>query len=116
MLYNYFYCQVLYKRSCQDEQAKTSESMNKNIFFSLILLIASVLITSANTENDFPHKKIQKDSSRIAELDSYWERLNKAVMEGDLEGFKSCFHEDTVIIFASGKNKTSLPISNALEF
>ncbi|RZN82014.1 MAG: hypothetical protein EVB11_09980 [Winogradskyella sp.] len=36
-------------------------------------------------------------------------------MEGDLEGFKSYFHEDAVIIFASGKNKTSLPISTTLE-
>ena len=95
---------------------KISESMHKKIFFSFVLMIASTQITIATTINDLPFHNIQKDSSRIAELDRYWERLNNAVMEGDLEGFKSCFHEDAVIVFASGKNKTTVPISKALEF
>ncbi|MEP5611031.1 MAG: nuclear transport factor 2 family protein [Cyclobacteriaceae bacterium] len=89
--------------------------MNKNIFFSVILFIATVQITIATTKNDPPFNQIQKDSSRIAELDRYWERLNKTVIEGDFEGNKNCFHKDAVIIFASGKNKTSVPISSALE-
>jgi len=90
--------------------------MNKNIFLSIILLIASVHITIATTKSDDPFNRTQKDSSRIAELDLYWERLNKTVMEGDIEGFKNCFHKDAVIVFASGKNKTSAPISSVLEF
>ncbi|MEQ9301353.1 MAG: hypothetical protein RIF33_22435 [Cyclobacteriaceae bacterium] len=80
--------------------------MNKNIFFSVILLMVSAQISIANTKND---------SSRIAELDRYWERLNKTVMEGDFEGNKDCFHKDAVVVFASGKNKFSVPISTALE-
>ena len=90
--------------------------MNKNIFFSLILLIVSAQLTMAAIKNDLPFNKVHKDSSRIAELDRYWEKLNKAVIEGDLETFKSCFHEDAVVVFASGKNKTSVPIATALEF
>jgi len=91
--------------------------MNKNIFFSLILFIANIQIIFATNKNDpSPFNRIQNDSARIAELDLYWKKLNKAVMEGDLEGFENCFHEDAVIVFASGKNKTSVPISNALKF
>lgn len=90
--------------------------MNKNIFFSAILFIVSVQIAIASTENDPPLNQTQKDSSRIAELDLYWERLNKTVMEGDFEGNKNCFHEDAVVVFASSANKTSVPISTALGF
>ena len=98
------------------ETSNTSETMYKNISVLVILLVASVQITIAGTANDPPFNQIQKDSSRIAELDLYWKRLNTAVMEGDLKGFRSCFHEDAVIVFASGKNKISVPISKALEF
>ncbi len=90
--------------------------MNKNIVFSALLLVVSMNTAVATTKRDNPFNYIQKDSSRIAELDRYWEQLNKTVMEGDLEGFKNCFHEDAVIVFASGKNKISIPISSALEF
>ncbi|WP_400078121.1 hypothetical protein [Winogradskyella sp. R77965] len=90
--------------------------MNKNILFSVILLIVSVQTTIATSKNDFPFNEIQKDSSRIAELDRYWERLNKTVIEGDFEGNKNCFHKDAVVVFASGKNKISVPISKALEY
>lgn len=88
--------------------------MNKNIFFSAILLIASVQLTIAATENNPPFNQMQNDSSRIAELDRYWERLNKTVIEGDLEGNKDCFHKDAVVIFASGARKISVPIASAL--
>lgn len=90
--------------------------MNKNIVFSVILLVASTQIAIATTKNVPPSNQTQKDSSRIAELDRYWERLNKTVIEGDYEGNKNCFHKDAVIVFASGENKTSVPISTALEF
>lgn len=90
--------------------------MNKNTFFSVILFLVIVQVATASTENAPPLTQTQKDSSRIAELDLYWERLNKTVMEGDFEGNKDCFHEDAVVVFASGTNKTSVPISTALEF
>ncbi len=89
--------------------------MNKNRFFSVILLIASVQIATATPMHDTPFNQTQNDSSRIAELDLFWERLNKTVMEGDFEGNKDCFHKDAVIVFASGTNKVSVPIATALE-
>lgn len=89
--------------------------MNKNIFFSFILLLTSIQIANCATKKDPPFNQIQKDSLRIVELDRYWERLNKTVMEDDFEGNKDCFHKDAVVVFASGKNKFSVPISTALE-
>ena len=54
------------------------------------------------------------DSIRIAELDAYWAELSRTVKEGDFEGYKAGYHEDAVIVFASGKKKASLPIAKAL--
>ncbi|WP_282043466.1 hypothetical protein [Winogradskyella flava] len=88
--------------------------MTKNVLFSVILIITSAQITSAITKNASLFIQTQKDSSRIAELNRYWERLNKTVIEGDFEGNKDCFHKDAVVVFASGQNKTSVPISVAL--
>lgn len=78
------------------------------------LLLSTALFGHAESENDPPYKQMQNDSSRIAELDRYWERLNKTVMEGDFEGNKDCFHKDAVVIFASGARKISVPIASAL--
>ena len=55
-----------------------------------------------------------KDATRLAELDQYWAELTKTVQEGDFEGYKAGYHDDAVIIFASGKNKESMPIAKAL--
>lgn len=90
--------------------------MKKIISCLAMLMIVSLQITLAATKITNPLNQIQEDSSRIAELNRYWEQLNKTVIEGDFEGYKNCFHKDAVIIFASGANKTSLPISSALEF
>jgi len=56
----------------------------------------------------------QSDSTRIAELNLYWDQLNSTVMEGDFESYKQLFHDDAVIIFASGSHKSSVPITTAL--
>ena len=40
--------------------------------------------------------------------------LSQTVREGDFEGYKAAYHEDAVVIFATGENKFSLPISKAL--
>lgn len=53
-------------------------------------------------------------SSRIQELNAYWENLAKTVADGDFEGYGDGYHKDAVIVFASGKNKTSVPIKKAL--
>ncbi len=89
--------------------------MGSKTFFSVFLFVFGVQIILATPENELGFNQTQKDSSRIAELDRYWERLNKTVVEWDYEGNKDCFHKEAVIVFASGKNKTSVPIATALE-
>lgn len=55
------------------------------------------------------------DSLRLAELDLFWTKLANTVQEGDFDGYKAAYHDDAVVIFASGKNNVSIPISKALE-
>lgn len=85
------------------------KNMKTTLLCTLITLIASIGITTATT-----HMEPPKDSARLAELDQYWTELSRTVREGDLEGYAATYHEDAVVIFASGKNKVSLPISTAL--
>lgn len=54
------------------------------------------------------------DSLRLVELDRYWAELSRTVREGDFEGYAAAYHPDAVVIFATGENKTSVPISTAL--
>ena len=70
-----------------------------------IIFFLSTLTLSAQTE---------KDTQRLAELDAYWTQLSKTVKEGDYKGYGDMYHPDAVVIFASGKNKSSMPIANAL--
>lgn len=83
--------------------------MKTILFCTLIILIASMGTTTANTQIEPP-----KDSARLAELDQYWTELSRTVREGDFEGYAATYHEDAVVIFAAGTNKTSLPIATAL--
>jgi ketosteroid isomerase-like protein len=55
-----------------------------------------------------------QESARIQELNVYWNNLSKTVSDGDFEGYADGYHKDAVIVFASGKNKTSVPIKKAL--
>lgn len=87
---------------------------NRYSLLLALLLISSILYGKIRSESAPLYNQHQNDSSRIAELDRYWERLNKTVMEGDFEGNKNCFHKDAVVIFASGQNKISVPIASAL--
>jgi len=87
--------------------------MNKEALFLLILILGSLKTTFASNF-DLNFTQTQNDSTRIAELDRYWEKLNTSVIEGDFEVYKNCFHQDAVIVFASGKNKTTVPIETAL--
>jgi len=89
----------------------------KNIL--LLLLISLVVnvetICSTNNKSDFLHTiEIQKDSLRLAELNRYWTELSRTVQEGDFEGYRATYHEDAVVVFATGKNKTSVTLSKAL--
>ena len=83
--------------------------MNKSLFFSVFLLITCVQSTLADSYNN-----IQKDSTRLAELDLFWAELSRTVIEGDFKGYKGAYHKDAIIVFASGKSKTSVPINTAL--
>jgi len=83
----------------------------------LILSFLSFINISSLEENK---KSILKsdflqESSRIQELDAYWNALAKTVKTGDFEGYRDGYHKDAVIVFASGKNKTSVPIQKALD-
>ena len=90
--------------------------MIKSLLFSAIFLVSGIQITQANNQSDILIKKMQTDadSSWIAELDRYYTELSRTVKEGDFEGYKAGYHNDAVIIFASGKNKTSVSIEQAL--
>lgn len=75
------------------------------MFSSLLILGISFLATSQN----------QADSTRIAELDQFWDNLSRTVKEGDFEGYAITYHEDAVVVFATGEKKASKPVSEALE-
>lgn len=93
----------------------TSELMRNKVFFSFILLLVGIQMVSATALNDFGFDQAENDSTRLAEIDRFWERLNKSVIEGDFEEYKKCFHKDAVIVFASGEYKSSVPVAVALK-
>lgn len=79
----------------------------------LIAILVSVQTISAHSPV-LPTFEINTDSLRIVELDKYWEALSKTVSDGDFEGYGAAYHPDAVVIFATGKNKTSVPLAKAL--
>ncbi|WP_223032990.1 nuclear transport factor 2 family protein [Hanstruepera marina] len=79
----------------------------------LIAILVSVQTISAHSPV-LPSFEINPDSLRIAELDKYWEALSKTVSDGDFEGYGAAYHPDAVVIFATGPNKTSVPLAKAL--
>ncbi|WP_250432944.1 nuclear transport factor 2 family protein [Hanstruepera flava] len=79
----------------------------------LIAILVSSQTISANTPL-LPTFEINSDSTRTAELDKYWKTLSKTVSDGDFEGYGAAYHPDAVVIFATGSNKTSVPLAKAL--
>jgi ketosteroid isomerase-like protein len=59
--------------------------------------------------------KIKNDSIRLAELDKLWKEVARTDREGDFEGLKAVYHEDVVVVSATGNNQTSSPISTTIE-
>ena len=53
------------------------------------------------------------ESSRIAELDSYWAEVSRCVREGDFSGYKATCHKDGVLV--SGPSNKAYPLTKALE-
>lgn len=88
--------------------------MYKQVIFLLVFFFCCE-VTSANI---FFHSKDKveatSDTTRIAELDQYWQELSRTVEEGDFDGYGAAYHEDAVVIFAGGAKKSSMSISKAL--
>lgn len=57
----------------------------------------------------------EQDSSRLGKLDQYWNALSKTVQEGDYEAYEALYHPDAVVVFATGKNKSSISIQQAVK-
>ena len=89
----------------------------KNFFITCILFCFTTLgYAFHNPERSDPsqYQLEQKDSTRLAELDIYWAKLAKTVENGDFEGYAAAYHEDAVVVFATGENKVSVPLSSAM--
>lgn len=82
----------------------------------MIVLITSIETVKANHPKNNDHIKIEikNDSLRLAEIDRYWIELSRTVRDGDFQGYKNAYHEDAIVIFATKKNKVSIPLSKAL--
>ena len=91
--------------------------MIKTTCCALILLFSGVDYIKANNPDELRRESVEltEDSLRLVELDSFWAALARTVHEGDFEGYKASCHEKSVVVFTSGKNKVSHPMSTALE-
>ncbi len=90
--------------------------MKKNQLFLSLVLMLSVAATYANTTAHtlVDNMKISNDSLRLSELDTFWAKVSRTVHEGDFEGYKATYHEDAVVVFTTGENKSSISITKAL--
>ncbi|PIB25416.1 hypothetical protein BFP77_00945 [Maribacter sp. 4U21] len=85
------------------------------IFIALLLTLSSTLAHARiNKSNSKSGIAIPNDSLRIAELDSFWAEVSRTVAEGDFDGYAAAYHEDAVVVFTTGENKTSVSIAKAL--
>ena len=78
------------------------------------LLLTTIIFLSCLASLQAQNQKKPTASIRIAELDRYYAQLSRTVREGDFEGYSAGYHEDAVVIFASGENKVSMQIADAL--
>lgn len=90
--------------------------MKKILLYSVIALITCIETANANHTHQIIPDQLESnpDSLRLAEIDNYWIELSRTVREGDFEGYKATYHKDAIVIFATGKNKISIPLSKAL--
>lgn len=90
--------------------------MKSVLFIFAFLSFLTLEATNAPSNIINSHEaQIQLDSTRTAALDRYWKQLAKTVKEGDYAGYKALYHPDAVIVFAGGKNKASMSISQAMD-
>ncbi|NNE14658.1 MAG: hypothetical protein HKN51_06755, partial [Saprospiraceae bacterium] len=89
--------------------------MRNNCFLLVILFVLGFVSEStANDSIELESFESLSDSTRLAELDLYWNELTRTVKEGDYEGYGAAYHPDAVVVFTNGKTKKSVPISTAL--
>ncbi|NVK52446.1 MAG: hypothetical protein HWD85_05885 [Flavobacteriaceae bacterium] len=81
---------------------------------SLLILLFICLVSGTPKTTSISNAFYKQTSTRIQELNQYWNNLSKTVTEGDFEGYAKTYHKDAVLIFALGKKKTSMPAEKAL--
>jgi hypothetical protein len=89
-------------------------SLNSLLLSLIVLLTNSAVAITTPQISKHQIEKSNEDSLRIIELDVLWAELARTVKDGDFEGYKINYHNDAVVVFASGKTKSSMPISKAL--
>lgn len=90
----------------------------KNITIAIILLLTlGTSMANASKPKNATNGKIEtpNDTTRLAELNNFWSEVSRTVNEGDFEGYKATYHEDAVVVFKTGENKTSVSIAEALQ-
>jgi ketosteroid isomerase-like protein len=90
--------------------------MRINVILATIIFLAGFGNAGATNQQFVFHAiaAASQDSSRLLELDAYWLELSRTVKEGDFDGYAAAYHDDAVVVFATGENKRSIPISKAL--
>lgn len=90
--------------------------MKTTQIFITLMLIISVTLAHAHTNESNSNSSIviSNDSLRVAELNHFWAEVSRTVAEGDFEGYAAAYHEDAVVVFTTGENKTSVSIAKAL--
>ena len=90
--------------------------MKKTLLLISTLLFVGIAPTLSKEKNPTAPTNLELagDSTRLAELDRYWANVSQTVKDGDFEGYSATYHKDAVVIFATGENKISHSIENAL--
>jgi len=89
---------------------------NIRIVITLILTLSVAIANAGYPKNNTKGKiETSNDSLRLAELNNFWAEVSRTVNEGDFEGYKATYHKDAVVVFTTGKNKTSVSIAEALQ-
>lgn len=90
--------------------------MKTTKIFIVLVLTLSLALAKANTNTNYSKSDtaVTNDSLRITELNHFWTEISRTVAVGDFEGYAAGYHEDAVVVFTTGKNKTSVSISKAL--
>ncbi|AZQ58362.1 hypothetical protein EJ994_05915 [Maribacter sp. MJ134] len=90
--------------------------MRTTKIYIVLLLTISVTLAHAHTKKSKSNSSVAilNDSLRIAELNHFWAEVSRTVAEGDFEDYAAAYHEDAVVVFTTGANKTSVSIAKAL--